>query len=133
MPTYDSDAKRVFAKLDQGMNAEELRTESTVTPEKDSLVCPHNEFNRDCIGCWSGHAERLENQLRTLTESTALPIRERVEKAIREQMEHCYQVYKGVPPTASDWVDGALHYVMEGLDRDIPLVTDKTSNRPLAK
>lgn len=127
MPTFDSDAKRVFAKLDQGMNAEELRNEFTVTPERDSLVCPHNGFYRDCIGCWSGHAERLEKQLRKLTESTALPIRERVEKAIREQMEHCYQVYKGVPPTVADWVDGALHYVMEGLDRDMPLVTDKTT------
>jgi len=85
------------------------------------LACPHSMFRSDCLGCWCGHAARLEGQLRKLEESTALPIRERIEKAVREQMEHCYQVYKGVPPTVEDWVGGALHYVMWGIERDLPL------------
>jgi hypothetical protein len=85
------------------------------------FMCPHSFFKSDCLGCWSGHAARLEKQLRKLENSTALPIRDRVEKAVREQMEHCYQVYKGVPPTVDDWVGGALHYVMWGLERDLPL------------
>lgn len=98
--------------------------------EKYSLMCPHSMFKRECLGCWSGHAARLESHLRKLQHSTALPIRERIEKAVREHMQHCYQVYKGVPPTVEDWVGGALHYVMWGIERDLPLIDATAPNAP---
>lgn len=87
--------------------------------------CVHSMIKPDCPSCCQGHAERLEKQLRKLEASTALPIRERVEKAIREQMENCYQVYKGVPPNVDDWIGGALHYVMWGLENNIPLPRER--------
>jgi hypothetical protein len=90
--------------------------------------CVHSMLKPDCPSCLQGHASRLESQLRKLEESTALPIRDRIEKAIREQMTACYQLYKGVPPTVEDWVGGALHYVMWGIERDLPL----TSSPPAA-
>lgn len=83
--------------------------------------CVHSMVLPDCPSCLQGHAARLETQLRKLEASTVLPIRDRIEKAIREQMANCYQVYKGVPPTVEDWIGGALHYVMWGLERDLPL------------
>lgn len=86
----------------------------------NQIVCYHSGFEPECLGCWRGHATLLESQLRKLEESTALPVHERIEKAVREQMEHCYAVYKGVPPTVEDWVGGALHYVMWGVERDLP-------------
>lgn len=89
--------------------------------DKYKLVCFHSMVRPDCLGCMHGHARRLESQLQKLEASTALPIKERIERAVCEQMEHCYQVYKGVPPTVDDWVGGALHYIMWGLERDLPL------------
>lgn len=98
-----------------------------VTNEDKSIkdlrfICVHSMFVESCLGCWHGHAMRQKAHLEKLEASTALPIRERIEKAVREQMQNCYQVYKGVPPTVQDWVGGALHYVMWGLDRDLPMI-----------
>jgi hypothetical protein len=88
--------------------------------------CAHSMIKPDCPSCCQGHALRMEKQLSKLEASTALPLRERIEKAVRAHMEHCYQAYKGVPPSVEDWVGGALHYVMWGLDRDVPLATAPT-------
>lgn len=86
--------------------------------------CVHSMVKPDCPSCCRSHAIRMEQQLGKLEASTALPERERIEKALREHVTHCYQVYKGVPPTVADWVGGALHYVMWGLDNDVPLAPD---------
>lgn len=91
-----------------------------------TVVCVHSMFVPDCIGCCHGQISRMREHLEKLTASAVLPVRERVEKAVREHMENCYQVYKGVPPTVDDWVGGALHYVMWGLERDIPLEPSTT-------
>ena len=91
-------------------------------------LCAHSMIKADCPSCCQSHAIRLEQQLGKLEASTVLPGRERIEKALREHMRHCYQAYKGVPPTIDDWVGGALHYVMWGLDRDIPLAPDSATS-----
>lgn len=83
--------------------------------------CFHSMVQPDCPSCCQSHAVRLEMQLGKLEHSTALPIRERIERGLREHMRHCFQVYKGVPPTVDDWVGGALHYVMWGIEQDLPL------------
>lgn len=99
----------------------QLRAEQETSEFFSFGPCVHSMLKADCPSCLQGHANRLEEQLRKLEASTALPIRERIERAVREQMTDCYQVYKGVGPTVEDWVGGALHYVMWGIERDLPL------------